>query len=73
MAQFIIEDAVGVPDGLLRIFRASAQFRIGSAQVFLNGDAIHPSCFSEISPNEVELVDPPRVGDDVDIGFMPLL
>ena len=73
---YIMEQAVGIIDGINVNFLTSTDYATGSLQVWRNGQLNRKSepseGWTELGLNAFSLVTPPLVGDVIQVGYRPL-
>lgn len=70
----VVEGLTPDPDGFNRVFSTSQPYRPGSTTLWVNGIrkiAALDDGYTELPPDQVELVEAPWVGDTLQIQYTP--
>lgn len=65
--------AIGVVDGVNKVFETASDYRPGTVVPFLNGQAQPTMLASEDGGKQFTLTDAPKAGDDVVTYYIPIL
>ena len=75
MASPVIENAVGPINGANKVYRVSADYRLGTTQVWRNGMLARRDLvdgWTELGGKKIQMNEAPRTGDVIRIYFIPI-
>jgi len=72
MASHITRIAIGTINDVNRRFETIVSYRPGTVHALLNGQWLDFDQWSELGGNEILMTDAPRVGDVLQIQFIPV-